>query len=94
VTQATRLFRRVAAGHPRPAQQDLAARRQARCYALLRAILARTGDRELARLDARWGTARDPVQEVDVVPPSLTGPGWEALPVENALGAAPEWRLS
>ena len=93
VTQAARVFRRVAAGHPRPAQQELAARRQARCYALLRAILGRTGDRELARLDARWGTPREPVQEVDVVPPSLAGPGWEALPVENALGAAPEWRV-
>ena len=57
-------------------------------------VLGRTGDRELARLDARWGVARDPVQEVDVVPPSLTGPGWVALPVENALGAAPEWRPS
>jgi hypothetical protein len=94
VTQAARLFRRVAAGHPRPAQQELAARRQARCYALLRAILARTGDRELARFDARWGTPRGPVQEVDVVPPSLTGPGWAALPAENALGSAHEWRPS
>ena len=94
VTQAARLFRRVAAGHPRPAQQELAARRQARCYSLLRAVVARTGDRELARLDARWGAAREPVQEVDVVPPSLAGPGWAALPVENALGSAPEWRPS
>ena len=94
VTQAARLFRRVAAGHPRAAQQELAARRQARCYALLRAVLGRTGDRELPRLDARWGTARPPIEEVDVTPPSLTGAGWTALPVENALGSAPQWRQS
>jgi hypothetical protein len=94
VQEAARLFRRVGARHPHAEQQELARRRRARCFALLRSILLRDGeDREAAQLAERWGSPAGAIHEIDVAPPDLSGPGWAALTAENALAADTAWQL-
>ena len=92
--EAARLFMRVRTRHPRREQQQLAERRQARCYAVLRAVQLRRGDdRQASDLARRWGASTAVRGEADVRPPDLTGPGWLPLAAENALAADPGWRL-
>jgi len=94
IQEAARLFRRIGAKHPRAAPQELARRRQARCFALLRTVLLRSGeDREAAQLAQRWGSPTGTIHEIDVALPDLAGPGWAALAAENALAADIAWEL-
>jgi hypothetical protein len=92
--QAAVQFRQVGMRHPRADPRNLARRRQARCVAVLRSVLVRSGaEDEAEELAEEWGTATDVVGPLDVTPPDLAGPGWTGLAAEYAVAADEGWGL-
>lgn len=88
--EAGGLFSEAAQTLTRTGPRELARRREARCDALVRAVLLRGGHHRMASAMAGpWDPLPGSVTTADVTPPDLGLAGWLPLVAERALGSDP-----